>query len=260
MAAFLSRPRDQSPSKRPHDVAAEEEGCEDYWVNVSAKAGELWLRIGLASMIDDEMEYGKEMEVLRKEGVNISKKCEGLGGTLQAVGAVLTACLSKEFLVTKYASRLNFSWSTDRLCRTQLRSALNLSTAAQDNHLRALVLALAAAQYVHTSTEHAETMLDTAEQLATGLGATPVHSKGKQIAGKNISVGSEGNAHLRLWIGERSLGLSNLLDFFIYGILIDSELKRRAGDEESVSKQTEINKNLIHATENLKKRKISQIS
>lgn len=109
VAAFLSRPRDQSPSKRPHDVAAEEEGCEDYWVNVSAKAGELWLRIGLASMIDDEMEYGKEMEVLRKEGVNISKKCEGLGGTLQAVGAVLTACLSKEFLVTKYASRLNFS-------------------------------------------------------------------------------------------------------------------------------------------------------
>ena len=57
--------------------------------------------------------------------------------------------------------------------RSQLRIALNLSTSAQDNHLRALVLALVAAQYVHTSTEHAETMLSTAEQLAAGLGAQP---------------------------------------------------------------------------------------
>jgi hypothetical protein len=93
----------RSPSKRAYDATEEEEGYEDYWVNVSARAGELWLRIGIASMIEDEIEWTKEMQVLRKEVVTIARECEGLGGTLQAVGAVLTACLSKEFLVAKYA-------------------------------------------------------------------------------------------------------------------------------------------------------------
>ena len=107
VAAFLSRRKTtRSPTKRAYDATEEEDGCEDYWVNVSARAGELWLRIGLANTIEDEIEWAKEIEVLRKEGVTIVKECEGLGGTLQAVGAVLTACLSKEFLVAKYA--LNF--------------------------------------------------------------------------------------------------------------------------------------------------------
>ncbi len=104
VSAYLSRRKVRSPSKRAYDDT-EEECYEDYWVNVSARAGELWLRIGLASMIDDETEWTEEMEVLRKEGVNVVKECEGLGGTLQAVGAVLTACLSKEFLVAKYAPK-----------------------------------------------------------------------------------------------------------------------------------------------------------
>lgn len=96
--------------------------------------------------------------------------------------------------------------------RTHLRTALNLSTAAQDNYLRALVLALVAAQYVHTSVEHAETMLGTAEQLAAGLGALPKAAKTPEAAAKKELVkhasGGDGigNAHLRLWIGERSLG------------------------------------------------------
>src|SRR6266540_2310064 len=97
--------------------------------------------------------------------------------------------------------------------RGYLRSALNLSTASQDNHLRALVLALIAAQYVHTSAGHAETMLSTADQLASGLGARPKllpissRSPGKVAAGSNDGVG---NAPLRLWIGERSLGSPNI--------------------------------------------------
>lgn len=106
MSAYLSRRKVHSPSKRGH-IVTEEEGCEDYWANISARAGELWLRIGLANMIEDETEWTEEMEVLRKEGVNIVKECEGLGGTLQAVGAVLTACLSKEFLVAKYAPKFH---------------------------------------------------------------------------------------------------------------------------------------------------------
>lgn len=48
--------------------------------------------------------------------------------------------------------------------------------------------------------------------------------------------------------------------FFIYDFLICLELKRRAGDEDSVLKQVEINRQLDHAMVNLKKRKISQIS
>ncbi len=94
VAAFLSRRRTQSKISEEDD-----DGCEDYWVNVSARAGELWLRIGMLSMIDGEVE--KEMESLRKDGAIIVKECEGLGGTLQAVAAVLTACLSREFLVSK---------------------------------------------------------------------------------------------------------------------------------------------------------------
>jgi hypothetical protein len=84
------------------------------------------------------------------------------------------------------------------------------------------VLALVAAQYVHTSAEHAEDMLNTAEQLAAGLGAQPKAttspSKRQQASPKKTSVAAGdgiGNAHLRLWIGERSLGLSPHV-FIIY--------------------------------------------
>jgi hypothetical protein len=267
VAAFLSRQKNRSPSKRAYDASEEEEGCEDYWVNVSARAGELWLCIGLASTFDDETEWAEEMEVLRKEGVKIVKECEGLGGTMQAVGAVLTASLSKEFLVAKYAPKSTHGQPTDPCCRTQLRTALNLSSAAQDNHLRALVLALIAAQYVHTSAEHAENMLNTAEQLAAGLGAqskaiTEVCSPRKQAS---VAAGDGvGNVHLRWWIGERSLGLYLLhyclLHLRLSFLVLFTELKRRAGNEESVLKQTEINRRLEHAMENLKKRTISQIS
>jgi len=95
--------------------------------------------------------------------------------------------------------------------RTRLRTALNLSTTALDNHLRPLVLALIAAQYVHTSTEHAESMLGTAEQLAAGLGAQPKNaskapSNSDPKSKAKASANGVGNAHLRLWIGERALG------------------------------------------------------
>lgn len=101
----------------------------------------------------------------------------------------------------------------DNSYRTHLRTALNLSTASQDNHLRALVLALIAAQYVYTSAEHAEAMLSTAEQLASGLGARLKASPVSPQSPKKVAAGSTaeiGNAPLRLWIGERSLGSSNI--------------------------------------------------
>lgn len=52
-------------------------------------------------------------------------------------------------------------------------------------------------------------MLNTAEQLAAGLGASVVKEGEKSKSG---SIGDGvGNAHLRLWIGERNLG-ARLLD------------------------------------------------
>lgn len=98
------------------------------------------------------------------------------------------------------------------LNRMFLREALKVATQSGDNHLRALVMALIASQYLNTSTEHAEAMLATAEQLAAGLGAqprppkTPGQSQGTpQPAGKKPADGV-GNAALRLWIGERVAG------------------------------------------------------
>jgi hypothetical protein len=116
------------------------------------------------------------MEILRKGGIEVVNKCEGLGGTLQAAGAILGACLPKEFLVAK----------------TRLRTALNLSTTALDNHLRPLILALIVAQYVHTSTEHSESMLGTAEQLVAGLGARP--RAASKAPSSNADTSKVGNA------------------------------------------------------------------
>ncbi|KDR86097.1 hypothetical protein GALMADRAFT_235330 [Galerina marginata CBS 339.88] len=230
VAAYLSRKR---PSNEP--ASDEDDSCEDYWVNVSARAGELWLLIGAASEVIDAAQREYEMEALRKAGAGVVKECEGLGGTLKAIGAVLAASLSKEFLVTK----------------THLRTALNLSTAAQDNHLRALVLSLVAAQYVHTSTEHAESMLGTAEQLAAGLGAQPKAVKTadvkkcptpKSAAGATAGGDGIGNAHLRLWIGERSL-----------------ELKKRAADEKGALKQAVVNEKFKDAVARVQKRKFNDV-
>ena len=73
-------------------------------------------------------------------------------------------------------------------------------------------------------------MLATAEQLAAGLGASVVRKRESQVldqgSGASGEAGEEklksglmkdavGNAHLRLWIGERSLGERLLLPFFV---------------------------------------------
>ena len=96
-----------------------------------------------------------------------------------------------------------------------MKHALELATKAQDNHLRALVLALVSAHYLHTAGDHARAMLQTCEQLAAGLGATAkavTTSSGGEEAGKTAAaampaaVASVGNAPLGLWVGERFLG------------------------------------------------------
>ncbi|KAF9449730.1 hypothetical protein P691DRAFT_702735 [Macrolepiota fuliginosa MF-IS2] len=214
VATWLSRKRQHHeqwpPTYRHNDTQngssstspASAEGEEDPWINAAARAGELWLRIGLlrqtlpTEMSEEQRE--REMNELRKVGEVVTKDCRGLGGTLEAIAEVLDSCLTKEFVKAK----------------TYLRRALNLSTTSQDNHLRALVLCQIASHYLHTSNQHAEKMLETAESLAAGLGTQPKQSKAQSPVkgGQSLHTNPQdavGNAHMRLWVGERFLELHN---------------------------------------------------
>ncbi|TEB28133.1 hypothetical protein FA13DRAFT_1690790 [Coprinellus micaceus] len=233
VAGWLSRAGPRRPCGR-HDEDLDAEGVEDPWIHAAARAGELWVRIGhlrkqVATLLPEEIDH--EVVKAVEEGLRedaeegeegVVKTCEGLGCTLNAVACVVKACLADEFLEAKM----------------HLRKALTLSTQSSDNHLRALVMALIASQYLNTSSEHAEAMLATAEQLAAGLGAQPRPAKasGDAKAGgggtpttmtKGKTNDGVGNAALRLWIGERS-----------------AELKRRAGEEEAARAQDVVNERL----------------
>ncbi len=83
---------------------------EDTWVYASARAGEMWLRIGLIRQHarnqgdnEDSARLAQEkIGALAAEGEAIARQCEGLGGTLRAIGEVLKACFSNEVLKSKY--------------------------------------------------------------------------------------------------------------------------------------------------------------
>lgn len=102
------------------------------------------------------------------------------------------------------------------------------------------MFALVAAQYVHTSAEHAQTMLATAETLASGMGAGVKKVKdGKEpeAYGRN---GEFGNVFLRLWVGEQTVG--KLYRVFKVPLLtLLSELQKRLGDEKGAEKQAKLN-------------------
>ena len=190
-----------------------EDGCEDEWVRVAARAGEMWVRIGVvrvrimkirartkdgrASELERERERKEtdaELQSLRSLGRVVCAECDALGGSLSSIAYVLRACLvnDKEYLSAKQ----------------HLRKALDLTVKAGDTHLQALVLALIASQYTCTAREHAESMLGTCEQLAAGMGAGDKTRKTEEK--ENIKSGQvkgeAGNAQLRLWVGERFLG------------------------------------------------------
>jgi len=50
---------------------------------------------------DRENRWQRELNELRISSEEVIAECEGLGGTLQAIGALLNACLSKAFLQAK---------------------------------------------------------------------------------------------------------------------------------------------------------------
>ncbi|KAI0348201.1 hypothetical protein BDW22DRAFT_1424406 [Trametopsis cervina] len=179
---------------------------EDDFVRLAAQAGEIILLMGLRSDKAVMSALATGIHVDHKEAVNIAKACRGMGGTLEAMGQVVEALMSPEILRSK----------------EHLKLALELASKAQDNHLRAVVIAIVAAHYFHTAGDHAFKMLMTCEQLAAGLGAS-----NKNLDG---AVNSVGNAQLGLWVGQKFL-----------------ELYKRAGKEERIQKQIVVNQRLEEA-------------
>ncbi|KAG6904404.1 hypothetical protein DXG01_010315, partial [Tephrocybe rancida] len=194
---------DIAEARRGYDVAAflgarGKKGVDE-WVACAGRAGGVWVRIGVlrregfsgsgsGASGEREREQEWEWENLRKEGKEVVRECKGRGAALNAVGEMLEACLGVELVAAKQ----------------HLHTALSLCTKAGDNHLRALILALSAAHYLHTARDHARTMLGVCGGLAAGLGALPKPDGG----GKGERGGwNGGNAPLALWVGERTVEL-----------------------------------------------------
>jgi hypothetical protein len=103
-------------------------------------------------------------------------------------------------------------------------------------------------------------MLGTCEQLAAGLGAAGVkRAKGelkKGEAEKENETAAVGNAPLRLWVGERYLGvLSSFLSIYITDwYRSHAELYKRMGKDSRAQKQANANRLLTHAVENIARR------
>jgi hypothetical protein len=100
--------------------------------------------------------------------------------------------------------------------KQELKVALDLSSKAQDNYLRALGVAMSAAKYMHTAESHAGVMLGTVKALAAGMGALENKkgadespSKDARDDGKSRDAVKKnfGNAVLGLWVGLRLYGM-----------------------------------------------------
>lgn len=197
------------------------------FVRVSARAGEVALRIGLnreltagrhprsdVLALDVNDSDGEIDQETREIGMVQVRDCFGMGGTLESIGQVIESCLSTEILKAKYVLHLLFLFLlllTIIRCRNHLKDALAFASLSQDNHLRALILALISSHYFHTAGEQAQTILGTCEQLAAGLGAASIkrrkEANGEMTkANENGERDKVGNAPLRLWVGERFLG------------------------------------------------------
>ncbi|KAL5519652.1 hypothetical protein ACEPAH_1335 [Sanghuangporus vaninii] len=197
--------------------------AEGTFVNVSARAGGLALRIAHGEGSRTDLEWEEEVK-------SVVEACQGMGGTLEAIGHVLQACLSNEILTAK----------------SHLKSALDLASSAQDNHLRALVLALISALYHLTAEQHSRQILESCAQLAAGLGASVKRDDTQIRSGSSPSkeghgsstMMSVGNAPLGLWVGQRFL-----------------EIYQQGGDDAKAQRQEAINNRLQTAVDGLVERR-----
>jgi len=100
----------------------------------------------------------------------VSTLLEHSSAALQAIGHVLAACTDITHTSSQESSGSN---SADILkTKNHLKTALEISTNAHDNALRAEVLALTSSLYAYTAPQHANVMLRRARDLARELGAS----------------------------------------------------------------------------------------
>jgi len=139
-----------------------------------------------------------------------------MGGTLEAAGKVIQAATSAEILRAKQ----------------NLKEGLSKASRSQDNHLRALIMALVSSHYFHTAYDQAEQVLSTCEQLAAGLGAPIDKVNSNQVP-------TFGNIQLGIWVSERTL-----------------ELYSRSGKMDMLQKQRKKVEHLHYALASLQERKL----
>lgn len=202
------------------------------FVRVAARAGEVGLLLGLRAIHRQKRTRNGSAEkpsstpdrndmALDAMAREVANECKLYPGTLAAVGKVIEATLSSEIVKAKFVPChliLRTVPPSDKtslfpsiMIRQRLKVALDIATGSTDNHLRALVIALTSAHYVHTASDHAQMMLATAQQLAAGMGAPVAKNQDGASPDPSGQAPELGNAPLGLWVGERFHGTCSRL-------------------------------------------------
>ncbi|KAI9459289.1 hypothetical protein HD554DRAFT_2137625 [Boletus coccyginus] len=185
-------------------VAAHLDGAGPIGSAAAARAGEALLCIGLSavqlsppSSVSPAEQSNLQLDASTTSLVKdaLAWCSSGASAPLPALGELISAALARSHIIRS---------------KSLLKHSLELLSAAADNYLRALVLAVVGAQYVYTAPAHAMEVLAVCETLGAGMGANP--KKQEELGGvaplsddTQIKDGI-GNAPLRLWVGERFLG------------------------------------------------------
>ena len=178
------------------------------FIAAAARAGEALLRIGLSAIqtppsssvppaeqtdVQLDVQLDASTTALVKDA--LARCSSGASAPLPALGELISAALARSHIIRS---------------KSLLKHSLELLSAAADNHLRALVLAVVGAQYVYTAPAHAMEVLAVCETLGAGMGANPKKQEGHEGAAppsdEMQTKDGVGNAPLRLWVGERFLG------------------------------------------------------
>ncbi|KAG8887749.1 hypothetical protein FRB98_009071 [Tulasnella sp. 332] len=185
-------------------------GSSSSFIVLSARIGEVILRLSSQGQPINNRADEAELKAMSLEVVG---ECRRGGPPFEAVTRILEAV-----------------WATGIVdVKNKLKAAIESTSRCQDNHLRALILALMSNMYLLTASDHAQVMLKTCQQLAIGLGA-PLNNEDELANGGTVV----GNAPLGLWVGEKFV-----------------ELYRRNGQDEKAERQMQINLGLREAMDRL---------
>ncbi|CAE6471106.1 unnamed protein product [Rhizoctonia solani] len=224
--AHLTHARGQTDRARTCYEAAIRASSPGSFVHTSSSAGLIGLQVGIAAR-DKYIASGSKIPSTPPPDSPAPKPDQKLLAACTDSLAPLAHILTSPTLPIVRAKQ-------------ELKIALDLSSKAQDNYLRALGVAMSAAKYMHTAESHAGVMLGTVKALAAGMGAIENKKGAGESPSKEARDGEKlkevakkstpGNVVLGLWVGLR-----------LY------ELHKRAGDAEQAKKQDLRNRRLIKA-------------